>query len=954
MKLYLPLLVIALLTAAVSALLALAEQKTALSTWPPRRRQALYGVVFGLLSVCGTELGATVGGITLNESTAAPLCAGLIFGAPAGLIAGVIGGLERFFATLWGAGYYGRFAGSAAILLAGALGAAMRRYLFADKRPPWYYGLAAGILAEVADMLLLLLTRLTEIRQAFATVQLGMLPLTLMNGFAVMLALLLVSRLDGTAPRRAAGAESLAGIFQRGLLVCVALAFAVTSAFTWWIEDDILGSQIENTLRLNINDVSEAILDASDANLLRLTRQAAALLQMMQPAAGTADNAVLQRIQRTLRVAEVDLVDKNGIVAASSLEQAVGYDMASGEQSQPFLALLQGEQELVQDYRPSGLDPAVWRKYAGVALPEGGFLQVGYDAGQLQQDIAEQAAGATLHRHVGEHGFLVICDEGWHIVSDSSGHAGQDLRDLDATGYRLDTQTIPENTVFTASVYGTPSRCMYRQAEGYIILGVLPEAEAVFARSVSVYLSVFIEAIIFAVLFVQIYVLIRRRIVDNVNAVDRSLARITAGDLDEKVAVRTSTEFASLSDGINAVVDTLKQYIAEAASRIDQELAIARSIQASALPSVFPPYPERTEFDIWAMTRPAKEVGGDFYDFWLQGTDKLVFLVADVSGKSIPGAMFMMQAKMLLKSLAETGLPVEQVLTQANDRLCANNQAGMFVTAWMGVIDLETGQVTFGNAGHNPPLLLGAGGGWEYKRSRPGLVLAGMEGIQYKSGSFCMEPGDILFLYTDGVTEATDTANRLYSEERLQACLDGMTDTGPETLCRTVLADVDRFAGQAPQFDDITMLCLQYRGHGRKLTVAADVGQLPKVTAFVNGCLAPAGCPTRVMHQIDLAVDEIFSNIALYAYGGKTGSAAVQVEINGHTPAAVLTFTDGGKPFNPLEREDPDVTLPAEERKIGGLGIYIVKKTMDQMEYEYRKGSNRLRIVKKWSDGPAG
>lgn len=837
MKLYLPLLVIALLTAAASAALYLAEQKTALGAWPLRRRQLLYGAVFGLLSVCGTEFGTTVGGITLNESAAAPLCAGLIFGAPAGLIAGVIGGVERFFATLWGAGVYGRYAGSITILFAGVLGAAMRRYPFENKRPPWYYGLAAGILAEVVDMLLLLLTRLTQIRQAFATVELGMLPLTLMNGLAVMLALLWVARLDGTAPRAAQSAEGLARIFQRWLLVCVTLAFAVTGAFTWWIEDDISHSQIENTLRLNLADVSEAMLDTSGA-------------------------------------------------------------------------------------------------------------------GQSPQDLAAQAAVATLHRHVGENGFLIICDESWRIVSDSSGHAGQNLHDLDATGYRLDAQTIAEDTMFTAVIYGTPSRCMYRRAAGYIILAVLPETEAVFARSVSVSILVIIEAIIFTALFVQIYVLVRRRIVGNVRSVNRSLARIAAGDLEEKVDVRASAEFTALSDDINATVDVLKQYIGEAASRIDRELAIARSIQASALPSVFPPYPERTEFDIWALMRPAKEVAGDFYDFWLQGTDRLMFLVADVSGKGIPAAMFMMRAKTLLNSLAETGLPVDQVLTQANRELCENNQAGLFVTVWMGALDLESGQVTFGNAGHNPPLLRRADGAWEYERTRPNLVLAGMEGIQYKTDTFRMEPGDTLYLYTDGVTEAADPAQRLYGEARLKACLDGQAEPKPEVLCRAVLADVDRFAGQAPQFDDITMLCLQYRGHGRKLKVAAELGQLPKVLAFVEECLDGTGCPAQVRNQIGLAADEIFSNIAQYAYGGRAGSAAVQVEINEHTPAAILTFTDKGKPFNPLEREDPDVTLPAAEREPGGLGIYLVKKTMDKMDYEYRRGSNRLRIVKAWPAGP--
>lgn len=837
MKLYLPLLVIALLTAAVSAALYLAEQKTVLGAWPPRRRQLLYGAVFGLLSVCGTEFGATVGGITLNESAAAPLCAGLIFGAPAGLLAGVIGGVERYFATLWGAGVYGRYAGSITILFAGVLGAAMRRYLFEGKRPPWYYGLAAGILAEVADMLLLLLTRLTEIRQAFVTVELGMLPLTLMNGLAVMLALLWVSRLDGAAPRAAQSTEGLARIFQRWLLVCVTLAFAVTGAFTWWIEDDISQSQIENTLRLNLADVSEAMLDNSGADL-------------------------------------------------------------------------------------------------------------------LPQDIAARAAAATLHRHVGENGFLVVCDENWRIVSDTSGHAGQNLRDLDATGYRLDAQTIAEDTVFTAVIYGTPSRCMYRRAAGYIILAVLPEAEASFARSVSVSILVIIEAIIFTALFVQIYVLVRRRIVGNVRTVNRSLARIAAGDLSEKVDVRASAEFAALSDDINATVEVLKRYIGEAASRIDRELAIARSIQASALPSVFPPYPERTEFDIWALMRPAKEVAGDFYDFWLQGNDRLLFLVADVSGKGIPAAMFMMRAKTLLNSLAETGLPVDRVLTQANRELCENNQAGLFVTVWMGALDLESGQVVFGNAGHNPPLLRRADGAWEYQRSHPNLVLAGMEDIQYKTDTLRLEPGDTLYLYTDGVTEAADPAQQLYGEDRLKACLDGLAGPKPEALCKAVLADVDRFAGQAPQFDDITMLCLRYRGHGRRLKVPASIDRLPEVLAFVGDCLDGAGCPAQIRSQIEMAADEIFSNIAQYAYGGRPGSAAVQVEINEHTPAAILTFTDKGKPFNPLEREDPDVTLPAAEREPGGLGIYLVKKTMDKMDYEYRRGSNRLRIVKAWPAKP--
>lgn len=950
MDVYFPLIVIALITAFVSAGLYLAEKKTAFGTWKPKARQVLYGVIFGVLSICGTEFGATVGGITMNESTAAPLCAGLIFGAPAGVISGIIGGVERYFATYWGAGYYGRYAGSIAILFAGVSGAAMRRFMFDDKKPVWYYGLMAGIISEVVDMLLLLLTRINNVREAFYTVELGTIPLALMNGAAVMLALILVAFLGkaGKDPNQEKRREGLAQTFQKWLLACVTLAFLATSVFTFWVEDGISDSQIENTLKLNITDVSQDILDASDENLLKVTREAVVLLQMTSKDVSRVNSDTLKKIRRYLHVAELDLVNSQGILIATTLDGAEGYDMASQEQSAAFLQLLEKEQEMVQSYQPTGFDPSISRKYAGIALEGGGFLQVGYDAAQFQRDIADQAADATNNRHVGENGFIVICDENWKIVSDSSGHTGQDMSDLDTTGYWLNVEDIPDFQVFNADIYGVPSRCMYMQTEGYIIMGVIPEEEAVFTRNVSVYVSIFMEVLIFTVLFVLIYILIKYFIVNNIHRINQSLSQITEGNLEVKVDVRSNEEFASLSDDINMTVDVLKHYIDEAAAKIDKELALAKAIQASALPSVFPPYPNRTEFDIWAGMRTAKEVGGDFYDFYMLGDDKLVFLIADVSGKGIPAAMFMMTAKTQIKSLAETGLSVEQVLTEANEQLCANNKAGMFVTVWMGILDLETGVVSFANAGHNPPLLRRAEGTYEYLKSRPGLVLAGMEGIRYRKNEVQLEPGDMIYLYTDGVTEATNQQEELYGEERLNKRLNDLSTVEPESVCRTVLADVDCFVGEAPQFDDITMLCLRYRGHGKEITVDAVTENVSKVMEFSEALLEEAGCPFKVITQIDVAIDEIFSNIARYAYGDRSGEATVRIEINEKIPEVTLTFMDNGSPFNPMEREDPDVTLSAGEREIGGLGIFLVKKTMDQMEYEYREGTNRLKIVKKW------
>jgi serine phosphatase RsbU (regulator of sigma subunit) len=327
----------------------------------------------------------------------------------------------------------------------------------------------------------------------------------------------------------------------------------------------------------------------------------------------------------------------------------------------------------------------------------------------------------------------------------------------------------------------------------------------------SVYVTVFMEIIVFAAVFVMIYFLIKILVIENIQKINKSLAEITDGNLNVTVNVRTNEEFSSLSDDINSTVITLKRYIAEAAARIDKELEFAKSIQYSALPNVFPPYPNRTEFDIFAEMITAKEVGGDFYDFYLLGKDRLAFLIADVSGKGIPAAMFMMTSKTLIKSLAETGMDVNEVFTHANEKLCENNDAGMFVTAWMGFLDLKTGFVSFANAGHNPPLVRHKNGSFEYLKSGRGFVLAGIEGTRYRKNELQLNEGDQIFLYTDGVTEATDAGNKLYGEERLLNNLNSHKDETAEALCKIIKTDIDKFVGDAPQFDDITMLCIRYK-----------------------------------------------------------------------------------------------------------------------------------------------
>ena len=272
---------------------------------------------------------------------------------------------------------------------------------------------------------------------------------------------------------------------------------------------------------------------------------------------------------------------------------------------------------------------------------------------------------------------------------------------------------------------------------------------------------------------------------------------------------------------INATNDALEANekvaeMAKAEARIDADLAIAKEIQTSALPRVFP---ERREFELFASMNAAREVGGDFYDFFMLGDSTLCFVIADVSGKSIPGAMFMMTAKTVIKSLAESGLNPAEVFTQTNRKLCENNEAEMFVTAWLGCLDLKTGLVRVANAGHNPPVLIREGKA-DYVRLKAGFVLAGMEGIRYKEQTVQMQKGDLLYLYTDGVTEAMNHDAELYGEERLQTILSfGTEEPEPSSdhgitasVCRLVSEDLAAFTAGAEQSDDITMLCIRYLG----------------------------------------------------------------------------------------------------------------------------------------------
>ena len=462
----------------------------------------------------------------------------------------------------------------------------------------------------------------------------------------------------------------------------------------------------------------------------------------------------------------------------------------------------------------------------------------------------------------------------------------------------------------------------------------------------------YISFVIIGITILVYIVFVRKIVINPLGSLTDFTQEITKSNdfRNQRISIKTGDEIEALSQAFNFMLSELENYIENLSritaekERIGAELDVARHIQASMLPSLFPAFPERDEFDIYASMTPAKEVGGDFYDFFLVDDDHLAMVMADVSGKGVPAAMFMMLSKTLLKSAAQSGLSPKGILEKVNNQLCENNDAEMFVTVWIGILEISTGKMVCANAGHEYPAIMRRGGSFELFKDKHGFVLAGMEGSRYREYELTLAPGDRLFVYTDGVAEATDTGNNLYGTDRMLEALNRAKNSSSRELLESVHADIDTFAGEADQFDDITMLSIQLRDVKKafeEISITPSLESLDQVTDFIDDVLSRGELPNKLIFRINMAIDEIYSNIARYS-----GATEARIGCNVSGGRITLRFMDNGTPYDPTEKEDPDTTLSAEEREIGGLGIFMVKKIMDDVAYEYRDGFNILTLVK--------
>ena len=805
---YLPLAIVGLIPIIASVLLYIMDRKV-FKNVNYVLKQIVYGLIFGGIAIIGTEFGVQVSGVTMNVRDAAPLCAGLFFGWPAAIIAGLVGGIERWFAVYWGAGTVTRLACSLATLISGLLVTAVRINAHSDEATSikWPFAFGLGAVAEIIHMFLVILTNfnLTGIEAALEVVKSCTIPMTLGVSLSAGISAFIISKIH--AKETGISKNKLPDIstnFQKALFIVMAVYLVVTNCFCIYIQRDLADAHSTELLRLNLEDAIKDVDDTINANLAYLSSEVDDDIQEFERTGVEFTTETLKVLAEYNGLSVIDMVGEDNIIYASSFEDNIGFDLSSEEEFEDMVYSYKNNLSnyYVMNYKNSD---GVTMKYATYRRENGGYIGVAYDSNGLSQVTTSALYYLAHYRRIGLYGQMIIADKDGLIISDYTSELyGMNISDI---GLDLDTENSEPGVRYRDIVQDVDEYYSYQTIDDYIIIVMETVEETYYTETISAYLICFVELLVYAGIFLAIYMLVKRSIVEDVNRINDDLAKITSGNLDTVVDVKDTLEFATLSDHINTTVDKLKQLISEAEQRMQNELKYAAEIQRSSLPINFP---EREDIDIYATMTPAKEVGGDFYDFYFLRGNKLCILIADVSGKGVPASLFMMRAKTTIKSYAEYGFEVNDIFTDSNFNLTEGNDAGLFVTSWIGILDLETGHLNYANAGHNPPLIRKPNGEYEYLKGAAGFVLGGMEGVAYKKYEMDIEEGTEIFIYTDGLTESQNINQELYGEDRLKASINKYLGMNSKEICENVEKDIRAFQGEADQFDDMTMLSFRY------------------------------------------------------------------------------------------------------------------------------------------------
>ena len=560
---------------------------------------------------------------------------------------------------------------------------------------------------------------------------------------------------------------------RKGWVLAAALSvvYVAMVVFVWIVQTRLADARLSGLM----DSCVDSAIDSVDYNVEPEALRVARILVAQWGSSDVAARADLQTALDHYDCEEINIVGPSNIIVAAANQDYVGIDMGLRPATAEFGKLLTGERSHVtQRFRTSKCGRSkekgglgLWLKYVGLAFPGGGYIQVGDSYRDFRTRFHRELENLMRNSSAGENGYYLLVDRERGTIL-SGFKAEWSNCSLLSSG--VDPSRFAGDEILPVTVFGVPSfvrrvRLEFADMDVYV---VIPTSDVFAVRDLAVAAASVVLGIVLLV----------------------------GGLLFGKV-VRQHERIEAL--------------YAREAERIEKDLAMAKSIQVNALPSTFPPYPSLLDFiDLCAVMRTAREVGGDFYDFYFVDKNKLVLVIADVSGKGIPAALFMMRAKATIQGYLKSGLEIVEAVMKANHHLSRGNDANMFVTAWIGIVDLKTGVVDYVNAGHNPPLVQRSDGSVRYLEGRGGLALGAVDGAVYRRQSLTLAPGDGILLYTDGVTEATSPAHELYGADRLKKTLTalfGVSDAG--AVITGILDGVNAFAAGAEQSDDITILCFR-------------------------------------------------------------------------------------------------------------------------------------------------
>lgn len=431
--------------------------------------------------------------------------------------------------------------------------------------------------------------------------------------------------------------------------------------------------------------------------------------------------------------------------------------------------------------------------------------------------------------------------------------------------------------------------------------------------------------------------------------------RVAKGDIHFQQTVTTNDEIGSLGNAFNGMVRDLEQHIktlqetTRIKEKMESELDIAHNIQQDIIPKLFPPFPYKSELDLYAVLQPARQVGGDLYDFFFVDDDHFVCIVGDVSDKGVPASLFMAVTKTLLKSTAKENPYPDDVLTKVNRELASDNNSCMFATVFCGVLTLSTGTFCFANGGHNAPLIIDTKGIARFLDVAPGCAIGVDSDSRFTRQTIQLGEGDMVYMYTDGITEAVDPTNTLFGEERLLQEVSNTQSVSAKDMITHTLKTIEVFAQGAPQADDMTILAVRYlgkRGKGHySIIIKNTLSEVKRLAAFVQEICTHHTIQATTINDVALSIEEIIVNTIEYGYADTIHH---EIIVNAAITDSLIqiTITDDAHAFNPLEQASPNIHASLETRKVGNLGIYFARTLMDSITYT-REGNHNIVVMKK-------